>query len=352
MGFGEVEDGEAFGDVFFGPSGEFGLFLLPFFNEGVEAFLGLGSGFCVEDGGDVVGDGLFEFLFGDEVLGVLLEVELAALPGGGVAGGAEGRSQSGMGVGGDEVGDSDAALFEVGEELAPVDFGFGEGAVDTEDHAFAVVAADADGFESGAVADSAVDADFVVGGVEDEVFYLGKRAGAPFGEFFVELFVEVGYLAGGDFEAAEGFHDFGDAAGGDALDVEGGDGGFESAVAAAAFFEEACSEGSVAIADLGDGELEGAEGGLVGSGFEAVGIAVAFGVTLVGGGTDVVFAFEEHGGVHEDLGDGYKSLAEAFGEKGVDELVVECSVILVVHGCCLSSFHLQTNGLERLLQLP
>jgi hypothetical protein len=34
-------------------------------------------------------------------------------------------------------------------------------------HAFAVVASDADGFECGAVADGPVDADFVIGGVED-----------------------------------------------------------------------------------------------------------------------------------------------------------------------------------------
>ena len=105
-----------------------------------------------------------------------------------------------------------------------MDFGFGEGATDTEDHAFAVVAADADGFEGGAVADGAVDADLVVGGVEDEVIDLGQLAGASFGEFLIELFVEVGDLAGGDLEAAKFLHDFGDAAGADTLNVEGGDG--------------------------------------------------------------------------------------------------------------------------------
>jgi hypothetical protein len=43
-----------------------------------------------------------------------------------------------------------------------VDFGFGEGATDAKDHAFSVIASDADGFEGGAVADDAVDADFVI----------------------------------------------------------------------------------------------------------------------------------------------------------------------------------------------
>lgn len=81
-----------------------------------------------------------------------------------------------MGVGGDEVGYADAALLERDEQFAPVDFGFGEGATDSKDHAFAVLAADADGFECGAVARSAVDADFVVGGVEDEVLDFRERA--------------------------------------------------------------------------------------------------------------------------------------------------------------------------------
>jgi|GEM_PF-3342939 len=81
-----------------------------------------------------------------------------------------------MGVGDDEVGNADATLFEGDEEFAPVDFGFGEGATDTENHAFSVVAANADGFERGAVADGAVDADLVVGGVEDEVLDFGQRS--------------------------------------------------------------------------------------------------------------------------------------------------------------------------------
>lgn len=52
------------------------------------------------------------------------------------------------------------------------------------------------------------------------------------------MLVEVGDLARGDFETAEFFHDFGDAAGADSLDVEGGDGGLEGAVATGAFFKQ------------------------------------------------------------------------------------------------------------------
>ncbi len=59
-----------------------------------------------------------------------------------------------------------------------MDFGLGEGATDSEDHALAIVAADAVGDERGAVADNPVDADFVVGGVEGHVRDRGKGAGA------------------------------------------------------------------------------------------------------------------------------------------------------------------------------
>ena len=100
---------------------------------------------------------------------ILLEVELAALPGAGIAGGTQGGFEAGVGVGYDKVGNADSALFEGHEEFAPVNFGFGEGATDAKDHAFAVIASDADGFEGGAVADGAVDADFVIGGIEDEI---------------------------------------------------------------------------------------------------------------------------------------------------------------------------------------
>ena len=80
------------------------------------------------------------------------------------------------------------------------------------------------GDEDGAVADNPVDTDFVIGGVDAQIGDLGKRAGSPFFELSVELFVAVGDLAGGDLEAAHLFHDSGDAARADTLDIHGGDG--------------------------------------------------------------------------------------------------------------------------------
>ena len=126
-----------------------------------ELGFGMGAVFGVEDAADVVGDFGLEIPGGDIGLGVLLEVELAALPRAGVEGGAQRGAEAGV-------------------EVAPVDLGFGEGAGDAEDEAFAVVAADADGDEGGAVPNVAVDADLVVGGVGEEVVDLGKGAVAPF----------------------------------------------------------------------------------------------------------------------------------------------------------------------------
>jgi hypothetical protein len=57
---------------------------------------------------------------------------------------------------------------------------------------------------------------------------------------------------------------------------------------------------------------------------------------------------DEHGGVHEELGDACESIAEAFGEKNLEELVLEGIVDLFVHGLglfWLSSFRLKAlNG--------
>lgn len=58
-------------------------------------------------------------------------------------------------------------------ELAPMHFGFGEGAADSEDHAFAIVTPNAVGDEGGAISHCAVDADFVISGVEGHVCHLG-----------------------------------------------------------------------------------------------------------------------------------------------------------------------------------
>ena len=81
-----------------------------------------------------------------------------------------------------------------------------------------------------------------------------------------------------------------------------------------------------------NGKLEGADGGLEGPWFESIGVTIALDAALVRSGTDVIFTLDEHGGVHEELGDVCESVAEAFGEKNLEELVLEGSFGLFVHG--------------------
>lgn len=89
-----------------------------------------------------------------------------------------------------------------------------------------------DSDEGGAIPYGAVDTDFVEGRVEGEVDDPGKRPGTPFFELGIKLHGELGHLRGGYLETAEFFHDFGHPAGAHTFDIHGGDGGFESAVAA------------------------------------------------------------------------------------------------------------------------
>jgi hypothetical protein len=49
---------------------------------------------------------------------------------------------------------------------------------------------------------------------------------------------------------------------------------------------------AIAIANLRDGKFQGSDAGLEITGLETVGVAVAFGSSLVRGGSDVLFAFE------------------------------------------------------------
>ena len=75
---------------------------------------------------------------GDVGLGVLLEVELAALPGDGGEDSAAGGGEAGRVVADEELEAAEAALLEALEKVAPVDFGFAEGDAGTEDLALAI----------------------------------------------------------------------------------------------------------------------------------------------------------------------------------------------------------------------
>jgi len=336
MGFGKAEDGKAFREVGFGPCGKLGLGFGVGFDEACQTDFGVGPVVGVEDGGDVGGHFAFQFLLGDVLLSILLEVELTALPRRGCEAGFERGAQTGVSVGGDEVGDADASLAQAACESAPVNFGFGQGAGHAENHSFAIVTAHADGDEGGAISYRAVDSHFVIGSVESEVGDLGKGALTPFLELAVEFGGELGYLGGGNLEAAEFFHYFRDAPGADAFDIHGGDSGLEGPVATRSLFEERRSERDVALTDLRNFDIQFAHGGLEAAGLEAVGVSVAlFDVALVGFGTDVGDSFEKHGGVHEEFADFRDGVFDAVFEKQVDEIGMLIILIGFVHGFLL-----------------
>lgn len=69
-----------------------------------------------------------------------------------------------------------------------------------------------------------------------------------------------------------------------------------------------------------------------------IGMAVALDAALVRVGTEVIFTLDEHGGVHKELGDVREPLAEAVGEKNLEELVLEGRFDLFVHGLGLFGF--------------
>ena len=101
------------------------------------------------------------------------------------------------------------------------------------------------------------------------------------------------------------------------------------------------AEGSVAFTNLRDGKLQGSDAGLETTGLETVGVAIAIHAALVGSGSDVRFAFEQHGGVHEDFSDSGEGVFEAVVEKEVDEWILVGSLFVFVHCWCwfgLSTF--------------
>jgi len=59
--------------------------------------------------------------------------------------------------------------------------------------------------------------------------------------------------------------------------------------------------------------------------------------SLAGSDSDVFGAFNEHGCVHEDLGDSGKTFSESVVEKEVDEVVADGILFLLVHGWCWSA---------------
>ena len=197
----EGENGQSLGNIFFHPGGEFwGDFSVFEDGGGEQIACGL-EVWSVENGTDVSGDGFFQILLGDVGLGVFLEMELAAIPRNGREDGGESGFDAFVGIAGDGAGDGEAALFEAGKEVAPVNFGFGEGDGGAENGAFAVGGVDGDGGEDGTGTDDAGGADFFVTGINDDVSHGRNGAIAPSFEHGVEFFGGFADLSGSDILA-------------------------------------------------------------------------------------------------------------------------------------------------------
>ena len=187
-----------------------------------------------------------------------------------------------------------------------MDLGFAEGDADAEDGAFAI-GADADGDEHGAVAQETAVAHFFIAGIEDKIGAGVQRAVAPELEFDIEFGGAGTDLGGADLVAAEFLDDFGDLAGGDALDIHLRHCQHEGLLATDAFFEGGGIE-TDAVAHLGDAELDGPHAGVEGLGLEAIGGSQTPFTTLVRLGLEDGRTLLEHGLVEQE--------AQAFGEAG------------------------------------
>ena len=328
VGNGEREHGEPLRQIFLQPSCEFGRAFGVLGHDFLEPLFGGRAAEALEDATDRAGDFGALIQAWDVRLGVLLEVELAALPGDGTKDGFARGGHAGVIVADDERDAAEAALDEALEEGPPMPFGFTEGDAHAEDDALAC-GRNAQGDEHGTVAELAVVADFFVAGVEHQIGAGGEGPVAPLLKFDVEEFGAVTDLGGTDGGAAKFLDDGGDFTGGDALDVHFGHGEFEGLLGADAFFQGAGIEAGFAP-DLRDAEGDGADAAGEGFGFVAVGVALAGVGAFVGLGLEDLMAFDAHRFVDED--------AETFGEAVVallgqelQDVVQEFRIGLVGH---------------------
>lgn len=120
-----------------------------------------GAAIGVSDGGTLVEPGQVG-------VGILLEVELVALPGHRWKEALLGCIQPGVSIADDEPGPLEAPFLERGEEGSPVDLRLAECDMEAEDEAFTDLI-DADGDKDGTVDDTASLTGPLVSGIQEEV---------------------------------------------------------------------------------------------------------------------------------------------------------------------------------------
>jgi hypothetical protein len=157
VGGSKVEDRQTFRDGDFSPFGQLGVILAPGFQRRLQEPLGFHLVRGIEDRAQLGGDGFSRLLPGDELAGVLLQVELAALPGNGGQYRPAGCFQAGMIVGDDELDAFETTRQQAFQEAVPIDLGSRRGDRATQHPALAR-SLDADGDQHGAIDDSPLQA--------------------------------------------------------------------------------------------------------------------------------------------------------------------------------------------------
>ncbi len=193
----QIEDRETLGQVFLGPLGELGRFGSPSIERLTQEALGLRLVGGVEDRADAQRHGFALIKARHVGLRVLLQMELAALPGHAGQGGPSGGLEAGMIVGDDQLDPLQAAPDQAVEEGTPVHLRLGQGHRHAED-VTAAVRGHADGYQHGAIEPLAGLAHPLVAGIEEQIGRLVERSLAPSGEAGIELLGGAADLGRGD----------------------------------------------------------------------------------------------------------------------------------------------------------
>ena len=300
----------------------------------------------------------------DVSLGVLREMEVAGLPRNGGEDGSTGGGEAARGIADDEGESVKASGLERGEEGTPVDLRFGEGNGGAEDGAFAVGEVDANSGEDGAGAHDTGGADFFVTGIDDEVGHGREGAMTPSLKEGIELRGGATDLRGGDFQAAEVFEDFGNAAGGYTLQIHlpslrsalrtafgrlspcgrFSDGEGESLFAALTAFEGAGEESHLGDASLRNWEIQGAHAGIQTPILETIGVSRADEFALIRGCSEMLTSFDEHGVIDQQT-QGVREAGETVFKDNVEDFGIKGNLALFGHGMCLVLFQTSSNHL-------
>ena len=155
-------------------------------HQGFEAGLGGEEIGAVEDGTDIGRHAGAHVEARDVSLGVLLEMELAALPRDGGEDSSTGGRESAMGIADNEGEPVKTTGLERGEEGTPMNLRLTESGADAQDGALSI-GADADGDENGAIQKLAALADLFVSGVENQIGTTSQRLISPGLKFDIEL---------------------------------------------------------------------------------------------------------------------------------------------------------------------